>query len=76
MTTSEFIEQVICAAKRDHKARKTWQCYAGWARRYAHWLRNQPCLHAADSETKVSHYLAHLATLPASPNIIPFARAA
>lgn len=64
MTTSEFIEQVICAAKRDHKARKTWQCYAGWARRYALWLLSQPGLHAADSETKVSRYLAHLATRP------------
>jgi len=64
MTTSEFIEQVICAAKRDHKARKTWQCYAGWSRRYATWLRNQPGLHATDSETKVSRYLAHLATRP------------
>ncbi len=62
MTTFEFVEQVICAAKRDHKARKTWQAYAGWARRYALWLKTQPSLAQADSETKVSRYLAHLAT--------------
>lgn len=85
MTTSEFTEQVIIAAKRDHKARKTWQSYAGWARRYAHWLRHQPALHTSDSETKVSSYLAHLATRPTgcSPrtqqqalNALVFARAA
>lgn len=62
MTASEFVEQVILAAKRDHKARKTWQSYAGWARRYASWLATQPGLRLADSETKVSRYLAHLAT--------------
>lgn len=35
MNISEFVEQVICAARQDHKARKTWQCYAGHARRFA-----------------------------------------
>lgn len=62
MKTSEFIEQVICAGRREHQSRKTWQCYAGWTRRYAMWLKGQPLLYDAAPEDKVSGYLAHLAT--------------
>jgi integron integrase len=64
MKTSEFVEQVICAGRREHQSRKTWQCYAGWARRFAVWLGAQRGLHGATAEVKVSSYLAHLATRP------------
>lgn len=64
MNISEFVEQVICAGRREHQSRKTWMCYAGWARRYGRWLREQADLHDCDAETKVSRYLAHLATRP------------
>ena len=62
MKTSEFVEQVIIAARRDHKVRKTWQCYGGWARRYAQWLRLQPSLHTYDSETKLTRLLVQYDT--------------
>lgn len=64
MKISEFVEQVICAGRRDHQSRKTWQCYAGWTRRYGRWLQNQPAWHESTAEIKVSQYLAHLATRP------------
>lgn len=64
MNISEFVKRVICAARRDHKARKTWQCYAGHARRFALWLSEQTALKEPDSEVKVSGYLSHLATRP------------
>lgn len=49
MTKSEFVEQVIIAGRREHQSRKTWQAYAGWARRYAEWLHTQKALHIAGS---------------------------
>lgn len=62
MTKSEFVEQVIIAGRREHQSLKTWQAYAGWARRYADWLHTQKALHSASAEDKVSSYLSHLAT--------------
>lgn len=64
MNKAEFVEQVIFAGRREHQSRKTWQCYAGWAARYARWLHDQTALHAEPAEVKVSRYLAHLATRP------------
>ena len=64
MKKSEFVEQVILAGRREHQSRKTWQCYAGWASRFARWLQGQTALHSEPAEIKVSRYLAHLATRP------------
>jgi integron integrase len=62
MNTSEFAQAVIDAGRRDHQSRKTYQCYAGWARRFAVWLKGRGELHGESAEVKVSRFLAWLAT--------------
>lgn len=68
MKKSEFVEQVILAGRREHQSRKTWQCYAGWASRFARWLQGQVAItqFAAQVTSPLDHPMA-----PAG-NVVPF----
>lgn len=64
MKAPEFLTIVDHAIRRDHKSRKTWETYMGWAGRYAAWLNNEKSVHHLPPEMKVSSYLSWLATRP------------
>lgn len=66
MKTSEFVDKVARACRREHKSLKTLESYTGHVWRFGVWMHQpaQEALRDKPSEIKVSSYLSWLANRP------------